>query len=103
MKMERIATVKATGKKYIVQQLDFRTGRCHCWGELMDFEFRKNVLVKHKYEAGNSFPLEAVSISNDVALSPDLMSELFAQAKVKYEEMIAQGKMLVHEPKRGRR
>lgn len=103
MKLERIAMVKATGKKYVVQQLDFRTGRCHCWGELISFEFRKNVLVKHKYDAVHSFPLEAVSISKDVALTPDLMSELFAQAKAKYEEMIAQGKMSVHEPKRGKR
>ena len=96
---ERIATVGSTGERYIVQQIDFRTGTCHCWGDVVAFEFRKGKLLKRDHDKSVSFPVSSVRIE-DVDLTPDTMSALFEQTKRHFRPAIESGKMQVHEPRR---
>ncbi len=72
---KRIATVKATGDRYIVQQLDMRTGKVHCWGELTAY---RGLSTKH----GPSITFDRADV--DVAESmwtQVLVNVLFAQAQ----------------------
>jgi hypothetical protein len=96
MNLYRIATVKATGKKYVVQQLDFRTNQAHCWGELMSFDTKKNFRT---FEGALKFPLDAVTITKDVTLTQALLDELFAQSLEAHKELIENGKMNVRSAK----
>jgi len=73
----RVATVKATGRRYIVQRLylptDGQPSKCFCWGELTSYRG-----LDSKHETSKVFLLEEVS----VALTPKtigLMEELFLQ------------------------
>lgn len=54
----RIATVKATGKKYIVSFVDFRANKVTCWGELAS---RTGLSTKHN--GTKSFMLEYVDLA----------------------------------------
>lgn len=96
MNLYRIATVKATGKKYVVQQLDFRTNQAHCWGELMSFDTKKNYRT---FEGALKFPLEAVTIAKDVTLTQAVLDELFNQSLEAHKEAIETGKMSVRSAK----
>lgn len=96
MNLYRIATVKATGKKYVVQQLDFRTNQAHCWGELMSFDTKKNFRT---FEGALKFPIEAVTITKDVVLTQAILDELFAQSLEAHKEAIESGKFNVHSAK----
>lgn len=96
MNLYRIATVKATGKKYVVQQLDFRTNRAHCWGELMSFDTKKNYRT---FEGAKAFDLNEVTITKDVALTQALLDELFNQSLDAHKELIESGKMNVRSAK----
>lgn len=60
MATHRIATVKATGKKYIVQFIDFRANKVVCWGEV---ELRTGLRTKHG--PNKAFLLEAVEIKEE--------------------------------------
>lgn len=99
MRIERIATVKKTGSRYIVQQLDFRTGKCYCWGELMGFDTKKG----SKHESSLSFPIEQVSIQNDVVVDLKLYDELFEQSKRAHAADIESGALVQTGHKRGPR
>lgn len=96
MNLYRIATVKATGKKYVVQQLDFRTNRAHCWGELMSFDTKKNYRT---FEGAQAFDLGEVTITKDVVLTQAVLDELFTQSLEAHKEAIETGKMNVRSAK----
>lgn len=58
----RIATVKATGRRYIVQQIDFsRTPTVHCWGEVTAVSSGRRQVQGH--DDSLSFPREAVEVA----------------------------------------
>ncbi len=96
MNLYRIATVKATGKKYVVQQLDFRTNRAHCWGELMSFDTKKHYRT---FEGAKAFDLGEVTITKDVVLTQAVLDELFTQSLEAHKELIEAGKMNVRSAK----
>lgn len=77
----RIATVKATGERYVVQQIDFRSNKVHCWGELISFSGERGGSAFRKTHAGSkAFLADAVTVT-EVEQSEALVKELFAQAK----------------------
>lgn len=90
MTLWRIATVKSTGKKYVVQQLDFRTDRCHTWGELMSFDTKKHLRT---FEGAKVFDLKDVSIEKDVVITTKLLDELYEQSLEAHKADIESGKM----------
>lgn len=96
MNLYRIATVKATGKKYVIQQIDFRTDRVHTWGELMSFDTKKH---SRTFEGVKVFSLNEVSIQKDVPVTPALLDELFEQSLEAHKELIEGGKMRTHSSK----
>lgn len=69
----RVATVKATGKKYIVSFVDFKANKVTCWGELAS---RTGFRTKH--DGTKSFLLDLVEIA-EVPASEALMRELTQQ------------------------
>jgi hypothetical protein len=96
MNLVRIATIKATGKRYVVQQLDFKTNRAHCWGELMSYDTKKS---SRTHEGAKAFDLNEVTIARDVPLTNKLLDELFAQSLEVHKEAIEAGKMSVRSAK----
>jgi hypothetical protein len=70
----RIATVKATGKKYLVNYIDFRANKVHCWGEVT-----KRVGLRTWHGPSKSWLLEAVEIGPERAKDDAFVSELFNQ------------------------
>lgn len=87
--MVRIAKVKATGQRYIVQQLDFRSDQAHCWGEVLVADSRKGL----RHEGSKSFGLNQVEISKDTLLTQALMDELFEQSVQAHKADIEAGKL----------
>ncbi len=87
----RIATVKATNARYIVQSLDFRANVARCWGEVVKFS---GVTAKHG--ESKSFKLDAVEVAM-VPRTPELMSDLFEQCLDDLERRGA----IVHRTRRG--
>lgn len=75
MKSVRVATVKATGSRYVVQQVDFRAEKVHCWGEVMFASSTKGT----KHEGAKFFLLNEVDI-NEVPFDQKLKDELFEQS-----------------------
>ena len=69
----RVATVKATGKKYIVSFVDFRANKVTCWGEIVS---RTGASTKH--DGTKSFMLDAVEIA-EVPKTDALLRELTQQ------------------------
>lgn len=92
MNLVRIATVKSTGKRYIVQQLDFKTNRAHCWGELMSYDTKKS---SRTFEGAKAFDLNEVTIAKDVPLTPKLLDELFEQSVEAHKADVEAGKFRV--------
>jgi hypothetical protein len=74
-KQIRIATVKSTGRRYIVQQLCFRTNRVHCAGEVVRVH---NLQTTHS--ASHAFAMGDVVVS-ETTKTQDLVLELFEQAR----------------------
>ena len=76
----RIATVKASGKKYIVQFIDFRANKVVCWGEVATF---RNTGTRH--EGTKAFLLEFVEIGAEEpktqAMVLALMDQTFASKR----------------------
>jgi hypothetical protein len=70
----RIATVKATGARYLVQSLDFRANQAFCWGEVVWAQGSRT-----KHEESKRFALCDVEIA-PVDKTPELCAELFEQA-----------------------
>jgi hypothetical protein len=93
MQTTRIATVKATGRRYIIQQIDFRAGKVHCWGEVVQTHERKGT----RHEGAKAFILSAVDIQNDVPYDDALMAALFEQTKQVYAAELASGRKYVTE------
>lgn len=73
-KTTRIATVKATGLRYVVQSLDFRANVAFCWGEVVWAQGGR-----WKHEESKRFPLAEVEIAT-VTRTAELGAELFEQA-----------------------
>ena len=73
-KMIRVATVKATGKKFIVQQLEFsKNPKAHCWGNLLEYKG-----LSSKHEGSISFAMKDVEIS-EVPRTIQLLDAMFMQ------------------------
>lgn len=72
---KRIATVKATGKKYVVRHIDFSgpTPIVRCWGEVISTTRKANRHDEHK-----SFHRDEVDVST-VEWTPELHNELLRQ------------------------
>lgn len=70
----RIATVKATQKKYLVSYIDFRANKVVCWGEVT-----KRVGLKTWHDKTKSFPLEEVEVSPEQAKTLALLEQLTEQ------------------------
>ncbi len=70
----RIATVKATGKKYLVSFIDFRSNKVTCWGEVTK---RKGLQTWHG--PNKVYLLEAVEIGPERAKDEAFVSELVEQ------------------------
>lgn len=77
MEKTRIATVKATGKRYVVNQLDFRESKAHCWGEVVEVK-QKGRALQTRHDGQKTFLLDAVDIS-EVDRTPELLRSLFQQ------------------------
>ena len=73
----RIATVKATGERFIVQRLyiaaDAKDSKCFTWGQLTSY---KGLASKHA--PSKTFLLSAVEIK-EVRKTPALLAELMEQ------------------------
>lgn len=91
MNTVRVATVKATGRKYIVQYIDFQTNKVHCWGEVFVTSERKGT----KHDGTKAFILSAVDVQNDVPFNDKLMGELFEQTRKVHATDIATGKLRI--------
>ena len=74
MKTIRLATVKSTGKKYVVNFLDFRANKVFCHGEVS--KALQNGATTHG--AGVSFPMTDVVLA-EVPKTWELVDELFMQ------------------------
>lgn len=76
----RVATVKATGKKYLVQFIDFRANKVVCWGEVVTF---RGTGTRH--DGTKAFLLEFVEIGSEEpktqALVLCLMDQMFASKR----------------------
>lgn len=72
----RLATVKATGKRYVVQQMDLRraTPVVHCWGEVSSFRLPGTT----KHRGSKTFILEAVDVT-EVERTAELLTALWHQ------------------------
>ena len=81
----RIATVKATGKKYVVLRLYLPTqasekAKCFCCGELVSF---MEDTLNARHEKTKVFLLDAVEIE-EVPRTRELVEELFTQTLKAY-------------------
>jgi hypothetical protein len=72
--MFRIATVKATGKKYLVQYIDFRANKVVCWGEVT-----KRVGLRTWHGPNKVWMLEAVEVGPERQKDAAFVSELVDQ------------------------
>lgn len=73
----RIATVRATGDRYIVQRLTIPTtgpALVHCWGEVMRYTG-----LKTQHGVSRTFTAAEVDVV-DAAKTPALLASLFDQA-----------------------
>jgi hypothetical protein len=74
MTLFRIATVKATGKKYLINYLDFRANKAVCWGEVTRAKG-----LKTWHGPSKSFLLEAVEIGLEQPKTQAFVDSLFFQ------------------------
>lgn len=76
----RIATVKATGERYVVINIDFQQDIVHCWGETHRVHSRGQA-VRTRHEGKRRFPLLDVDIKTvSRAQYAEIAHELFQQA-----------------------
>lgn len=74
MNAVRIATVKATGKRYVVQRIEsWGDEKVFCWGECVSFRG-----LSAKFETGRAFLPGAVDVA-EVDRTADLLASLVAQ------------------------
>lgn len=93
MKTVRIATETATGKRYIVQSLDFRSNLAYCWGEVT-----KTSGLSSTHGPSKRLPLASVTIS-EVAKDSALLAALFEQS---LNGLRAEGHVLVESGRKNR-
>lgn len=72
----RIATVKATGERFLVQQRDLEGRKVHVHGHVTSFE--EHVA---RYDGSKVFTEDAVTVE-DVLVTAVLLDELFQQTRV---------------------
>jgi len=70
---QRIATVKATGDRYMVDRLDFEQNLVRCWGEVSEAWTDRT-----GHQGKKKFPMDEVEVS-EVEITSELKKELFAQ------------------------
>ncbi len=70
----RVATVKATGKRYLVSFIDFKTNKVTCHGEVTRFRG-----MQTWHEGTKSFMLDSVDIAPEAPKTATLLQELWAQ------------------------
>ena len=71
----RIATVKRTGERFLVQQLVLATGMVHCWGDVLSYRG-----TSPKFTESRIFRRDDVNITDSV-ITPPLLSELIHQTR----------------------
>ena len=76
--MTRIATVKATGKRYILKQLNFQAGKAYVWGELKSYAHNGIRTTSQVHFDSKVFLIDAVEIAV-VEQTKDLLAELWSQ------------------------
>jgi hypothetical protein len=74
MTLFRIATVKVTGKKYLVSYIDFRANKVVCHGEVTRFRG-----LQSWHEGTKAFLLDVVDIAPEAPKTVSLMTELWNQ------------------------
>lgn len=91
-KPARIATVRSTGSRYVVQAVDFAKNVVHCWGEV-----RSHKGASTAHDGVLKFALADVELAM-VPATEQLASELFAQhiaAKRALGHVITGGRRMV--------
>lgn len=89
-KTTRVATVKATGERFVVLNLDFAKQQVVCQPDVYSYAANRKTLlanVAHVNAPAQRFPLDAVTIQNvvmDLTLAKALLAQ--SQAKVKPRE-----------------
>lgn len=84
--MIRVATVTATGRRYVVQQISFgktdADHRVHVWGEVLAFtaNHATKLATNRKYDTAKKFVLSAVKVV-DVEPTVVLFNALLEQTK----------------------
>ncbi len=74
MTLFRIATVKATGKKYLVNYIDFRANKVVCWGEVT-----RTKGLRTWHGPNKAYLLDAVEISKEQPKDQAFVDSLFFQ------------------------
>jgi hypothetical protein len=93
VKRIRIATERATGARYVVQQVDFRAEQVHCWGGVVA---ARGASTRHN--GSLSFPLAAVALG-EVDKTEALALELFREHA---ERLVAAGDVSKRRNRNGR-
>jgi len=102
MRTKRLATVKKTGKKYLVDSIDFAKklsdrSRVFCFDELYAFEEKRSGGCATKHEGMLIFDLEEVDIKTIKIVDLSLAKELFKQ---QHQRQISLGYEMVKNTKR---
>lgn len=74
MTLFRIATVKATGKKYLVSYIDFRANKVVCHGEVT-----RHRGLQTWHDGTKAFLLDVVDIAPEAPKTPELVRQLWEQ------------------------
>lgn len=88
MAIQRIATVKATGDRYLVVRMDLRTNKVYTWGEVYSFKTGRGHTRAEQFATGAStthgpgkvFLRDAVELS-EVDVTGAVAEELLAQTR----------------------
>lgn len=75
----RICTTKG-GDRYLVQQIDFRTRKVFCWGEVVSYKGNQRTHASSKV-----FNLDEVTVE-EITVTPVITEELFQQSVRKIKE-----------------
>jgi len=79
----RIATVKATGERFLVVTLDFRSKEVVCYGQLIAFSAGRALgnVKSVTTQGGRRYPMAEVELTRETTLTVGLANELFRQAQ----------------------
>lgn len=78
---KRIATVKATGERFLVAGLDFRGRKALLWGQMIACRYSRDQtwVLESRHAAGRSVSLDAIEIAPEQLITRDLAKALLAQ------------------------